>query len=286
VLQFGSAAVTPREGPDVLQEITRMPIRSRIAVMSAATVVAAVLLTAARPAGAQQTSPDAAPRASRAAAPQASSPAGSQPVGASGFYVGLASGVESRSIGVDINLGTAAEWSTGFGVSPAFGYSAPSNAWRVEFELSTLDNPNVGFYFPPYPNGPREQSAGHVTLRSLMLNLYYDVPLAPKLRRLQPYIGAGLGATESRIDGVTTKTLQAGIPGVFGPTVLDTASRYTRSWQIRLGAGFQLTDRVVVFGGYRHFETELLKFKTIQFPDVQVTGANIEEAEGGIRVFF
>jgi opacity protein-like surface antigen len=239
-----------------------------------------------RTAVAQEAPPARVGRANPGVLQQASGAAGAGSAGASGFYVGVSSGVQSREIGVDTNLGTAAEWATGFGVSPAVGYSAPANAWRVEFEMSTLDNNNIGFYFPPYPNGPREESAGHITLRSLMVNVYYDVALAPRLRRVVPYIGAGLGPTESRISGVTTETLQAGIPGAFGPTVLDTASRFTLGWNVRLGAGFQVTRRVIVFGGYRHFQTDVLKFKTIQFPDVQVTGANIEEAEGGIRIFF
>jgi opacity protein-like surface antigen len=203
----------------------------------------------------------------------------------SGFYVGMTGGVQSREIGVEINLVTAAEWSTGFGISPVFGYRAPANAWRLELEWSTLDNNNVGFYFPPYPNGPREESAGHVTLRSLMANFYYDIHLTGRAARLKPYFGGGIGGTESRISGVTTATLSAGIPGVFPPTVLDTASRFTRSWQVRFGAGFQVTDRVEVFGGYRHFETDLLKFKTTQFPDMQTRGANVEQAEAGVRIF-
>jgi len=172
-------------------------------------------------------------------------------------------------------------------MSGVFGYRTPVNV-RIEFELSLLDNNNIGFYFPPYPNGPREQSAGHVSLTSFMVNGYYDVPLgqfAPGLRRVRPFIGVGIGPTVSRINGVTSQTLQAGIPGVFGPTVLDTASRFTQSWQTRLGATIEATDRLEVFGDWRHFETGQLNFKTIQFPDVQVTGANIDGFEGGIRVY-
>jgi opacity protein-like surface antigen len=205
-----------------------------------------------------------------------------------GFYLGVSAGSQGRAIGVDINLGTAAEWSRGFGVSPLLGYRAPGGV-RVEFEMSNLDNNNVGFFFPPYPNGPREESAGHVGLRSFMLNAAYDVPLgrfSPGLRRLSPFFAFGLGATESRINGVTSATLQAGIPGIFGPTVLDTASRFTQTWQTRLGSGFEVSDRVEVFGDWRYFKTGLLKFKTIQFPDVQVEGAKINEIEGGIRIFF
>jgi opacity protein-like surface antigen len=135
----------------------------------------------------------------------------------------------------------------------------------------------------------REPSSGHVSLRSLMANLYYDIPLDnwfPSLCRFRPYIGAGLGATESRINGVTSPTLQAGIPGVFGPTVLDTASRYTYTWQARIGFSYCLTRNSEFFGGYRHLETRTLEFRTEQFPEVIVAGANIDELEFGIRIFF
>jgi opacity protein-like surface antigen len=205
----------------------------------------------------------------------------------SGFFLSATATTQNREIGEDINLGTAAEWDRGFGISALLGYRAPIGV-RVEVEWSVLDNNNIGFFFPPYPNGPREESSGHITLRSFLVNGSYDVPLgrfAPNLSRVHPFVGFGIGASESRISGVTTATLQAGIPGLFGPTVLDTASRYTQSWQARVGVGFQATKNFEVFGAWRHFETDLLKFKTIQFPDVQVEGANIDGLEIGIRVF-
>jgi opacity protein-like surface antigen len=205
----------------------------------------------------------------------------------SGFVLSFSATTQSREIGEDVNLGTAAEWERGFGVSAMLGYRTPYGL-RVEFESSVLDNNNVGFHFPPYPNGFREESSGHVTLRSYMFNVSYDVPLgqfAPSMSRVQPFAGFGLGATESRINGVTSATLQSGIPGVFAPTVLDTASRFTQSWQVRVGIGVRATERLEVFGAWRHFETDQLNFKTIQFPDVQVRGANIDGLEGGIRLF-
>jgi opacity protein-like surface antigen len=208
--------------------------------------------------------------------------------GPSGFYVGLNGGVQGREIAEDINLGTAAEFARGFGISETIGYRFPVYV-RAEFEFSMLDNNNSGFFFPVYPNGPREDSNGHITLRSYMANFYYDVPLrrgGPQLQKLSPFVGFGFGATESRINGVTTETLQEGIPGVFGPTVLDTASRFTSSWQFRLGASTRATSRLDVFAGWRHFETSQLNFKTIQFPDIQVKGANIDEFEWGIRIHF
>jgi outer membrane protein with beta-barrel domain len=205
-----------------------------------------------------------------------------------GFYVGLSAGVQTRAIGVDVNLGTAAEWSKGFAVSPSIGFRFPGDV-RAEFEFATLDNNNVGFFLPPYPNGPRENSAGHVTLSSLMTNVYYDMQLgsmSSRLSRVSALVGVGLGSTVSRIQGVTSATLQAGIPGIFGPTVLDTASRYTKTWQTRLGASVRVTNRADVFADWRHYKTGQLNFKTIQFPEVDVVGANIQEFEGGIRIAF
>jgi opacity protein-like surface antigen len=263
-----------------------MSVLHRATHSATALLVAAFGMTAV-PAYAQD-APAAADRAATAAAPTA---AAVQPVGEgmppAGFYIGVSAGTQERAIGEDVNLGTAAEWERGFGASAVLGYRTPF-AVRVEFESSLLDNNNVGFHFPPFPNGFREESTGHVALRSLMLNAYLDVPVgrfAPSLSRLQPYVGFGIGATESAINGVTSETLQAGIPGVFAPTVLDTTSRFTRSWQARVGLGVQVTNRFEVFGGYRHFETELLRFRTVQFPIVDVVGANIEEFEAGIRVF-
>jgi hypothetical protein len=204
-----------------------------------------------------------------------------------GFYGAISGGFQNRDIGKDIELGTAAEWSTGFGVSGLVGYRTRWNI-RPEFEFSMLDNDNERFYLD-FANGVAELSNGHVTLNSFMCNVYYDMPLEhwmPSLYRLRPYFGIGIGTTESQIKGVTSETLQAGIPGVFDPTVLDETSRYNYSWQTRVGFTYLLCENSEFYTGWRHFETRTLEFKTEQFPDVIVTGANVDMWEMGIRIFF
>jgi opacity protein-like surface antigen len=228
-----------------------------------------------------QTSQAVAPARSASTAAKSSSPP-PQPAGDPlHFYIGLTGATQSRAIGEDINLGTAAEWGQGFGISESFGYRWNSG-YRFEFEMGLLDNPNVGFWFPPYPNGGREESAGHVTLKSYMLNGYYNFALRG---RMKPFISGGWGVTESRINGVTSKTLQSGIPGVFAATVLDTASRYTKTGQVRVGIDIQASQRFGLTVHYKYFRTGQLNFKTVQFPDVQVKGAKINALEGGVHIF-
>jgi opacity protein-like surface antigen len=216
------------------------------------------------------------------------------PIWRPGFYIGLSGGVQHRSTGIDLALNTAAEWKDGFGVSGMIGYRFPSN-FRAEFETSLLDNDNIGF-FTDYANLVREPSSGHVTLRSFMTNLYYDMPLdalSPCLSRIRPYFGVGIGVTESTINGVTSPTLSTGTP-FFAPIVLDTASRYTYTWQARIGISYLMSDNAELFGGWRHFQTNDLRFNTPAFTGtptggfglVQVTGANIDMLEVGLRIFF
>jgi opacity protein-like surface antigen len=200
-------------------------------------------------------------------------------------------------------LGTAAEFHTGFGVSGMLGHRFRNNL-RTEFEFSFLDNNNKTFIV--FDNGVpiiEDPSSGHVSLRSFMANLYYDVPVEnwfPALWRFRPYVGAGIGTTESRINGFTSPLLSGmlGDQG-FAPTVLDVASEFTYSWQVRVGVSYLLTNNAEFYAGWRHFETDDLQFNTIpprdvlpaqqefgQFGVIDVTGANIDMAEFGLRVFF
>jgi len=243
---------------------------------------AALVLTVVSAANAQTTQPAAAARTSANEATANDAAAAPAPSDALHFYIGLTGGTEHRAIGEDVNLGTAAEWGQGFLVSQNLGYRWDSG-YRLEFEIGMQDNPNIGFYFPPYPNGGREESAGHVTLRSYMINSYYDFPVGKS--KFHPFLGGGWGVTESRINGVTSKTLQSGIPGVFAATVLDTASRYTSAGQIRAGVDIQTSQRFGLFFNYKYYQSGQLNFKTVQFPDVQVRGAKINAFEGGIQVF-
>jgi hypothetical protein len=133
--------------------------------LAAALVALGVTAAAAQAQTAQPTTPARAD--SNAASSSASAaPAPGDPLH---FYIGLTGLTEHRAIGEDVNLGTAAEWGQGFGVSQNIGYRWNSG-YKLEFEIGMQDNPNIGFYFPPYPNGGREESAGHVTLRSYIIN--------------------------------------------------------------------------------------------------------------------
>jgi len=247
-------------------------------------VALAILGLTAASAGAQTVTPPTvalSPDAATASTSGSSAPAAS--TDSLHFYLGLSGAIQHRAIGQDVNLGTAAQWGTGFGVSQLFGYRW-DGGYRLEFEIGLLDNPNIKFWFPPYPNGPVEDSNGHVTLRTYMINGYYDFKFGSK--KIKPFVGGGWGITESRINGVTSKTLQSGIPGIFGPTVLDTASRYTKSGQIRAGVDLKCkNDRFSVFFNYLYFQTAQLNFKTETFPDVQVRGAKINGFQGGLHIY-
>jgi opacity protein-like surface antigen len=224
-----------------------------------------------------------------------------------GFYITGSGGWQAREKSTDIGLGTAAEFKDGFLLNGGVGYRFPFNI-RAEVEAGYQNNKNkaflnessvlfaVGSNAPGLPIGSQDQSVGNVGLRSFMVNLYYDIPLGPD-SKWKPYIGGGVGTYQSTINGFTSPTLSAN--GI----AISTSSRETFAWQLRAGLAYRVIERAELFGGYRYFHGDDLKFtfyvpggafggfpgaippQGAQLP-LNVTGGITHGAEFGFRFFF
>ncbi len=80
---------------------------------------------------------------------------------------------------------------------------------------------------------------GDVTALRIMANLYYDITLLPIV---SPYIGLGLGVLESDAEGI-----------ISGTAFEEKDTEF--AFQIMVGAGFELSDELIVEAGYRFFST-------------------------------
>ncbi len=87
---------------------------------------------------------------------------------------------------------------------------------------------------------------GDVTSLALMANLYYDLPLAAAVR---PYVGFGAGLARVSVDS-----------SVLGVGDDDTVPGY----QLAVGLGIAVAERVTLDTGYRYFATGDVEVNTIE----------------------
>lgn len=81
--------------------------------------------------------------------------------------------------------------------------------------------------------------------KGFFLNAYWDIPLNEKWKKVKPYIGAGLGYSWLKISYTAFTT--------------ETHRDHDLSWNIGLGAAYELNDRVDLVLGYRYEDLGKLK---------------------------
>jgi opacity protein-like surface antigen len=154
------------------------------------------------------------------------------------------------------NVSGDIELSKGPAFALAFGAHV-SEALRVELE---------GAYRPSDIDGAKNVRVnsipvnvglgGDVDTWSLMINAHYDIAMAA----VRPYIGAGLGI--ARHDGSATLTVPVpGQPPASYPPYSgdDTVFAY----QFMAGIGYEISENVSVFGGYRYMGTDDLEIEKL-----------------------
>lgn len=104
---------------------------------------------------------------------------------------------------------------------------------------------------------------------TLTLAAVYDVPVQGPVR---PYIGAGIGL--ARHDTNTTFTFAGVEP------VTESGDDTVVTYHLRAGLSYQLSDTVVLYGGYRYIGAQ----------DVEIAGTRSTSAsdalEAGVRIQF
>lgn len=201
-----------------------------------------------------------------------------------GFYGQLGAGVQHRESATD-EAGTTT-FETGYNLSGAVGYRV--NQARFELEGAYLDNDDS----TTDPVGPligKEPSSGHVDIRSVFLNAYYDLPLSNPDFSL--YGGLGIGTYQVKIHGLTTPTL-ANLPPVWGgPIIVNGESDWNTAFQIKAGLNYQVSPRATLFAGYRYFRGNNLAIDITQGPNsppavIHPNDPELHNFELGARYYF
>ncbi len=195
-----------------------------------------------------------------------------------GWYLGLNGGVQHRVPAKDA-LGAATEFNNpGFDIGFLIGHR-----WqdvRVEGELLYINNSNAREIVTGAFDEPGQ---GNVGLRSMLVNVIYELGGSVHWR---PYLGAGVGFFHSEVHGLTSPTLAKGVPGFFGPTVVDTTSRETPGWNFKAGIGYRVSDKTELTLGTRYFRGNPFRLDSATLGVLDVNGAKVASIEAGFRVRF
>ncbi|MEM8502344.1 MAG: P44/Msp2 family outer membrane protein [Cyanobacteria bacterium P01_D01_bin.1] len=173
-----------------------------------------------------------------------------------------------------------ATFDNGGGGGGAIGYRLGD--FRFDAELSYFTNPfNELFFFNPgttevAPNQPEESPGAFVDGRAVMFNVYYDIPLS---KRFRPYVGAGVGFYNGRINDLS--------PPGFGGFVANSSSPNLAAYQLRAGLNYSPNSRFDLFTGYRFFRGERFEYP-IENSDLLLrpNGLKSSSLEAGVRVVF
>ena len=186
-------------------------------------------------------------------------------IGAALFASGIAAYAQSSSSGVYYRLDTGYSWSTDLnmqdktfqGVICAPGCAAPGelqnggNAWiyglgvgyrfdrslRADFTLAVRNSYSVKEF-----DQNNSYFASDIKSWAGLVNGYFDFPIASKV---SGYIGAGIGVSYNRVDGLANQTAGIAYPG---------GDKYDFAWNGMVGLTVPITSSVAVDVGYRYID--------------------------------
>ncbi len=160
-----------------------------------------------------------------------------------GFAVASDSDLTDSTVpGITVNI----EFDTGLPFGAALGYDF--NRFRVEGEISYQKNDidkigALGVFF---------EATGDATALSFLINGYYDFVNSSAFT---PYISAGLGYAQIKFNNLN-------ISGSGFPDSSDDDS--VLAYQIGVGVGYAVTEKVTIDVKYRYFGTEDSEYDTTE----------------------
>jgi opacity protein-like surface antigen len=165
---------------------------------------------------------------------------------------------DSTVPGITVNT----EFDTGLAFGAALGYNF--SRFRVEGEISYQKNDvdKIG------AQGVFLDATGDARALSFLINGYYDFK---NRSAFTPYISAGLGFAQVEFNDLDISGL-----GFSGSSDEDTVFAY----QIGIGVGYAVTEKVTIDVKYRYFDTEDSEYDTTE---AEFTSNNFLF---GVRVYF
>jgi opacity protein-like surface antigen len=115
---------------------------------------------------------------------------------------------------------------------------------------------------------------------TIMFNAYYDFG---HWGSFVPYVGAGVGVARNEMDGVTFST---------SPNTQSGDTNWSLAWSVMAGAGFQLSERVILDLGYRFIDMGKAQSGTADTsgftnnPPLRVDDLTAHEFKVGLRLHF
>ncbi len=149
---------------------------------------------------------------------------------------------DSTVPGVTVNT----EFDTGLALGAALGYDF--NRFRVEGEIAYQKNDIDKIDSP----GVILDATGDAVALSFLINGYYDFINSSAFT---PYISAGMGFAQVEFNNLDISSL-----GFSGSNDEDTVFAY----QIGIGVGYAVTEKVTIDVKYRYFDTEDSEYDTTE----------------------
>lgn len=201
-----------------------------------------------------------------------------------GFYVGASGSVDwHRDIKqhgpIPAPSGTTVDIDHNTGGNAALFVGYQWNEWRAELEGAFRHN-SIDTIKVSVLGASGSTSVGdHSRIWSIMANGYYDFPLE---NCFSLYVGAGVGVGFHRleVDAFTTT--------VSGPVAKVNTKDTTFAWQLMTGVGYEISDQVSLFAGYRFFAiTKPSDFTYVGGVPVKVSWNDfpyVHSVEAGLRI--
>jgi opacity protein-like surface antigen len=194
------------------------------------------------------------------------------------WYLGLGGGAIKR-VPAEDKIGAATVFKNpGFDLGLFIGHK-----WadvRVEAEMLYVNNNNAREIVT---GAFDEEGHGNIGLRFVFANVSYDFGHSKKWK---PFAGVGVGFFHSEVHGLTSFTLAQGVPGFFGPTVVDTVSPETPAWNFKAGVGYHVSDKTELFIAGRYIRGNDFRIDSPTLGILEVNGATLGTIEAGFRVKF
>ena len=194
---------------------------------------------------------------------------------ADGFYYLLDFSLgDSENPGTDADFGVDLDWSTSLG----FGFGYRIGPLRLEGELSSHFYRVGSLDLGPASPFPAADYAGGMQALNAMANVFIDLPAAGRMR---PYLGAGFGI--ARVSAEYNESVCIIYCFSTSNEVVDDWDR-VNAWQVMGGLSFQAwAPNREWFIGYRYYETQDLKLRTLSGVDFTQEGLQDHAIMAGFR---